>query len=194
MEDVTTVAFDLMDTVLRDPYREALEAAVDVPLAELFRRRDASRYPAFERGEISEAEYWQAFEDAGLSVDVEAFHRTRRAGYAWIPGVREVLEDLRGRVRLVTASNYPHWVEEVAADHLDGYFDAVIASVHLGARKPDGDFYVRLCAAIEAAPAEVLFVDDRETNVAGAREVGLQAHHFTNADALRSRLASLGLL
>jgi HAD superfamily hydrolase (TIGR01509 family) len=187
-DDRPVVAFDLMDTLLRDPFREALEAATDRPLRDLFRLRDPNVYPALERGELSEAEYWAAFADAGIDVDPEAFHRTRREGYAWLDGMRDLLADLDGRVRRVVASNYPIWVEEVAATWLHGLIDEVFASCHLRARKPDEAFYRGLCGALGVPPHRVLFVDDREDNVVGAREFGMAAVRFVDAASVRRAL------
>jgi HAD superfamily hydrolase (TIGR01509 family) len=187
------VAFDLMDTVVRDPYREALEAATGVPVEELFASRDATAYPALERGDLAEEAYWATYAAAGFEVDVDAFHATRRAGYRWLAGMRELLEDLEGHVHRVVASNYPRWIEEVHDTFLGDAFDDVQASCHLGARKPDPTFYTRLLDVLRAAPDEVAFVDDREANVAAAREVGMHATVFAGAEALRHWLRELGV-
>jgi HAD superfamily hydrolase (TIGR01509 family) len=191
---IRVVAFDLMDTVLYDPFREALAAATDVSLAELFRRRDPSVYPAFERGELDEAAYWGHYERAGVAVDPDAFHRVRREGIRFLPGMARLLDELTGRVQRVTASNYPIWVEQLAREHLTGRFEHVLASYHLGVRKPEQAFYERLLAAVDASADEVLFVDDREENVAGAREAGIDAHRFTDVVRLREWLTDRGVL
>ena len=190
---VSVVAFDLMDTLVRDPYREALEAATGLPLPELFQRRLPNLYPDFECGRITEQQYWQGMTDAGIAVDPDVFHRTRRAGYEWLPGMRDLLEDVSANARCVIASNYPDWIHEVVAP-LDGVIDAVYASHDLGVRKPDPVFFERLLAA-EVVPADqVLFVDDRESNVEAARSLGMPAIRFTDALALRKDLRTAGLL
>lgn len=188
---VGAVAFDLMDTVVRDPYREALRAGTGMEPSELFATRDLSAWPAFERGELTEREYFDTYGD--IEVDVDAFHRARREGYAWIPGMRELLVDLEGRVARVAASNYPVWVEELADGMLAGLFEQVLASHHLGVRKPDPAFYERLCARLDRAPDDVLFVDDREDNVDAATDAGLHGHLFAGADDLRERIRREGV-
>lgn len=187
------VAFDLMDTVVRDPYREALEAATGLPVRELFALRDPGAYPRLELGELTEEAYWEVYREAGIAVDVEAFHATRRAGYRWIAGMRELVHDLEGHALRVVASNYPDWIDEVAETVLDGVFDDVHASCHLGARKPDPGFFTRLLDEVDAGPEDVVFVDDREPNVAAAEAVGIRAHRFTDARSLRAWLRDLGL-
>ncbi len=174
---IRVVAFDVMDTLLTDPFRAALEAATGLTLAELMSRRDPAVYPAFERGELTEEAYWAHHAALGVEVDPAAFHATRRAGTRWRPGMAALLSDLEGRVRRVGASNYPVWIEELITGPLAGVLDEVLASHHLGARKPDHAFYERLLERLGCAAAEVAFIDDREVNVVAAREVGLPAHH-----------------
>lgn len=182
------VALDLMDTVLVDPFREALHAATGLTPREIFARRNPASYPAFERGELSEEDYWQAFRDAGIAFDADAFHATRRSGYRWIDGMRELIDHLRPHAAVVAASNYPHWVRELEDDLLAGCFEHVHVSYRVGARKPDPAFFTALLDEVEAEPHEVFFVDDREVNVEGAREVGLHAHLFRDAPSLRAWL------
>jgi HAD superfamily hydrolase (TIGR01549 family) len=190
---IAAIAFDLMDTVVRDPYREALEAATGLPIAELFRRRSRHAYPALERGELSEEAYWEVYAEAGIEVDPEAFHRVRRQGTTWVPGMPELLDDLAGVVVRATASNYPDWIEELAAGTLAGRFERVLASCHLGVRKPEPAFFARLLEELDLLAAQVLFVDDREENVVAAREAGLASHRFRGAGELRAWLLAHGV-
>jgi HAD superfamily hydrolase (TIGR01509 family) len=190
---VRVVLFDVMDTVLVDPFRDALRACTTVPLEELFTRRDADLWPAFERGELDEAGYWSGWDAAGLPYDREAFHAARRAGTRWVGGMPELLDDLAGVVERVTASNYPVWIDELATEHLVGRFEQVLASHHLGARKPDPAFFARLLDRIGAGADEAVFVDDRQVNVEAAQRVGLVSHRFEDAVTLRAWLVDLGL-
>jgi FMN hydrolase / 5-amino-6-(5-phospho-D-ribitylamino)uracil phosphatase len=191
---IRAVAFDLMDTVVRDPFREALEAATGLALDELLARRDPSIYPAFERGEIDEETYWQHYEQAGIDVDPHRFHEVRRAGTRWLPGMPGLLDELDGVVLRVTASNYSHWVEQLAEEMLGHRFDRVLASCHLGVRKPQAGFYRALLDRLGMSPAEVAFVDDRDVNVEGARSAGMAARRFVDAGDLRHWLVDLGVL
>lgn len=192
---IRLVAFDLMDTVVRDPYREALEAGSGMRLEELLRRRGgvSDAWPAFERGELTEDAYWRLHAEAGVTIDRDAFHTARRAGYRFLPGMAELLGQLEGQVRRVVATNYPDWIAELTTGLLAGRVDAVHASCHLGVRKPDAAFYRRLLAETGMAPHEVLFVDDREVNVEGARAVGIAAHRFTDVPRLVTWLREAGL-
>lgn len=190
---VRVVAFDVMDTVLRDPYREALEAATGLAPSAIFERRDPEAYPAFERGDLTEDEYWTTFTDAGVPVDRDAFHAARRAGYAWLDGMRDLLVDVRRRHTVVAASNYPHWLDEVHEELLADVVDLVVGSHQLGARKPEAAFYRGLARATRTEPGEIVFVDDREVNIEGAVAVGLQAVRYESAAQVRCDLRAVGV-
>lgn len=74
---------------------------------------------------------------------------------------------------------------------LAGRFDAVVVSCEVGCSKPDAAIYGLTLSRIGTAPAETLFVDDREENVAAARALGMQALLFAGPEgeaALRSAL------
>lgn len=193
MTRIAAIAFDVMDTLLTDPFRKALQAGTGLGLAELTERRSPHLWPAFERGELDEAAFWDGFAADGIPCDEEAFHRVRRQGTDWIPGIDELLDELAGRVRRVTASNYPIWIDELAVGVLAGRIDEVIASTHLGARKPDAVFYERLLHRLGLPTSAVLFVDDRQENVDSARELGIASHRFVDAATLRAWLAQHGV-
>jgi FMN hydrolase / 5-amino-6-(5-phospho-D-ribitylamino)uracil phosphatase len=192
------VCFDLMDTVLRDPYQEALTAATGLSLRELAAVRDKDTWPLFEIGAIDEGEFTRRYflAGSGHTFDLDAFHRARRAGYAFLPGIEAILDELRAAgVALYVASNYPIWIEELRATFaLDDRFDAVIASHHLRCRKPSPEFFAGLFTHVAERPDAGLFVDDRRENCDAAVRAGMPAHLFSTAEALRARLVSDGFI
>lgn len=191
------VCFDLMDTVLYDPYREALFAATGLDLATLAAARDRTCWPDFETGAIDEPTFAQRYFPTGSAhtFDLEAFHHERRRGYRFLPGMEPLLESLRGRAALYIASNYPIWIEEVRVTFgLDAHFEGVIASHHVGHRKPDLPFYEALLARVPHPAETCLFVDDRKENCEAAERAGMRSHHFKDAADLASRLRKEHLL
>ena len=93
-------------------------------------------------------------------------------------------------------SNYPPWYQ--LCDRRLGVTRWVrpsFVSCHTGVRKPDTEAYLGPCRELGVAPADCLFVDDREPNVAAARELGLDALRFDgDVTALRAALRERGLL
>jgi putative hydrolase of the HAD superfamily len=73
------------------------------------------------------------------------------------------------------------------------YFDALVLSHQVGARKPRREFFEH-CQRLAACPAaECVFIDDLPANVAGARELGWHGIVFTGVADLRRELVSLGV-
>lgn len=74
--------------------------------------------------------------------------------------------------------------------------DALYPSCQLRVAKPDPGYFRAILAAEGIPAAQALFIDDREDNVAAAREVGLAAVRHepeSGADGLRRILASYGV-
>ena len=82
------LAFDLMGTLVTDPYLEAYEAASGLPWEAFRRLRPGDAYPALERGEIAEGEYWGRLRAAGIPIDEERFHDVRAARCSSSPTIR----------------------------------------------------------------------------------------------------------
>ena len=74
------------------------------------------------------------------------------------------------------------------------YFSVALSSCYLGLRKPDPAIYQRALDILGRTAERVLFIDDRVENVAAAEAEGIQAIWFEGADALRSRMVSIGVL
>jgi putative hydrolase of the HAD superfamily len=68
-----------------------------------------------------------------------------------------------------------------------------IFSAELGKAKPDPEAYRRLADRLEVAPEEILFFDDDEPLVMGARAAGLSAYRVGGVAAVRAALAAHGL-
>jgi putative hydrolase of the HAD superfamily len=53
-------------------------------------------------------------------------------------------------------------------------------SYALGMAKPEEAIYIATAEALKTPPARILFIDDREENIAAAEMVGMQAVHYTD--------------
>jgi HAD superfamily hydrolase (TIGR01509 family) len=188
-----TLLIDLLDVLLYDPYREALAAAGAGAraLAPPAVRHEA--WTRFEVAAIDEAEFVDRYTAGNpAAFDAAAFHRVRRGGYRWLPGMHDLLAGVPLETHV--ASNYPVWIRELRADFgLDDLVDGVWASCDLGVRKPDPAFFLRLLEHVGREPAACLFVDDRPENVAAAAALGLRAHVFRGAPDLVLRLRAEGV-
>ena len=71
-------------------------------------------------------------------------------------------------------------------------FDNRFCSYQFGTKKPDPEAFTRLVQLVGKAPDQCWFIDDKKSNVQGARMAGLRAHHFVNYDGLVEEAKQIG--
>jgi 2-haloacid dehalogenase len=114
-----------------------------------------------------------------------------------VEGTLRLMERLEARgVPLYAITNFSAEKFEVARRRfafLDR-FRGVVVSAHEQTVKPDRRIFEILIERYGLRADECLFIDDSKVNVAGARAVGMAAHHFKAAAGLEKTLAELGLI
>jgi glucose-1-phosphatase len=70
----------------------------------------------------------------------------------------------------------------------------VFCSAQFKLGKPDPKVFLLCLQALDTAPADCFFIDDKPENPEGARAAGLSAHHYLNDTLLREELFQRGLL
>ncbi len=80
-------------------------------------------------------------------------------------------------------------------EHFDlrSHFPVFFSSCFLGLRKPDEAIYRLVLQVTQQAPANCVFIDDREVNLECPRELGINTIMFRDAEKLRSELRELGV-
>lgn len=116
-------------------------------------------------------------------------------------GVMQIVAELRAAgVYCALASNQNACRARYMSDDL-GYaasFDHAFYSCDLGFTKPDLRFFQAVIDALRLPPDQVLFIDDRQENVAAARDAGIRAALFQpppgteSAQELRRLLEAAG--
>ncbi|MEU9875033.1 HAD-IA family hydrolase [Streptomyces phaeochromogenes] len=157
--------------------------------------------PPYDAGRQSAPEYWTAVlrslsVDVGLDVeadtieelrltDIDSWSRVDNRMVAYVQSLRAVTE-------VALLSNIP-------SDHADAFLaaqpwlhtlDHVAFSGKIKAAKPAPAAFHHCVIAMRAAPADFLFVDDREENVRAAQAVGMNGHVFTDRDELTAAIAT----
>ncbi len=180
--------FDLMDTVLVDPFFPAIRSFLDEDgIREWASLRRPGIFEAFEKGEISEREYLRKFYgDEPLPDHMPPVARLKKRMFGQVdfrPGMDELLQEFSHRDDLILgiASNYSAWYHDVLGKRpeLNRWFDYFFFSCEMGVRKPDARYFEIIEESLATRtfqPENVWFFDDRPANLKPARQKGWQAH------------------
>lgn len=155
---------------------------------------------AFERGHLSEDEYWRQTVCAEVSphpvnvADLRAFMRAQSQPFE---DSLAVLRDLsrRRQWQLVALNNEAlelnlYRIEQFG---LAQHFNVFLSSCFLDARKPDALIFERAMQILQRRPEECVFTDDREENLVYPRLQGWHTIPFQGPQALREELRRLGV-
>lgn len=151
-----------------------------------------------DQGTLSIADYWRGIAaELGAEWSGPLVHRLWLADYrSWLSfdeGTLQVLTDLHhGGTRLALLSNAGRdFGSYFRHGSLGGLFEDVFVSGELGLIKPDAGIFRAMLSQLGIGADELVFIDNKEENVRGAREVGAIGHVFTSATGLREFLTGL---
>lgn len=197
-DSIDVLLFDLGGVLVRIDFGRvfahwAAAASADAKVLAARFRFD-SAYEQHERGELSGAAYL-AHVARELAIDITPdalesgwnaiFEGTFDAAFAAIAQV-----PLRKAVFSNTNEIHrPVWTQRYAAQLAP--FERLFSSSQMGLRKPEQAAFARIAQQLGVAPERILFFDDLEENVVGAREAGLNAVHVQDADVVPRTLAAL---
>ncbi len=114
-----------------------------------------------------------------------------------VPGSLELMERLEQRgapLYAITNFSAEKFAEARRRFPFLDRFRGVIVSAHERLLKPDRAIFELLLSRYRLRAEECLFIDDSAANVAGARAVGMAAHHFKDAAGLEEALVAHRLL
>ncbi|MCT4553163.1 MAG: HAD-IA family hydrolase [Pelagimonas sp.] len=130
-----------------------------------------------------------------LAQYVERYTRTVPDKIAGSWDILFALKDAGIPVHAITNWSAETWPEGLKVHpELGAVFGTTIVSGEVGVVKPSVEIYRLLCDRAEVRPEHSVFIDDGLHNCLGAKAAGMDAIHFTGAEALSAALAERGLL
>ncbi|WP_416966763.1 HAD family hydrolase [Streptomyces sp. 4F14] len=187
------VLFDLFGVIARHQRPGALEkmAARCHTSGDAFTTAYWTHRPPYDAGRQTASAYWtDVLHALSCPADADMIEELRLTDIDSWSRVDDrmvtYVRNLRDRVRVALLSNIP-------ADHADAFLaaqpwlhdlDHLAFSGRIGAAKPDPAAFQYSVVALRSAPADFLFVDDREENVRAAQAVGMNGHVFQSQDDL----------
>jgi putative hydrolase of the HAD superfamily len=203
MGDVKGVLFDYgmvlsgpPDPAARDDMKRVL--GLDEPG---FQRLYWKHREAYDRGTLSGVAYWETIArelhkplDARqlntlLNADTDLWTQPNREMIEWAAALQQagiktgILSNLGDAMEAGIRARFP-WLEQFAHHTF---------SHRLGIAKPDAAIYRHAAEGLGLPPGEILFVDDKEENIAAARDAGMLAVQYTGHADFIAELQNLGL-
>lgn len=203
MTNTSAVLFDLDDTLVDFQYsrrhglravQALLPALAQVPLEELELVHDAQLHANYLRtlgGGLSDdaarlerirgicGRYRLQPDETAVSQAADAYAQAQRSNARLVPGVRELLDALRGRVKIGVVTNGPSARQRGKLERFgirSGDLDVLAISEEVGATKPDPAIFAFALARLGVAPARATMVGDSwENDVLGALGSGMAA-------------------
>ncbi len=155
---------------------------------EYFRKHKGS----YDAGTLSDVAFWKGYvEYTGVRCTPADVKRKIRESFRIDQRVLDVLAKLRATgVKVIIASNIDENTLVGLRERIDfaRLFDAAYFSCELRVVKRDPEFFRRIIVEQRLAPATTLFIDDLEKNLASARSLGIQTHHYTGYESFEKRV------
>lgn len=153
---------------------------------------------AFESGRCSAEDFAVGLVDE-LALELapdEVIERFTAFPRGLFPGSRELAAEVGSRVTtgVLSNTNPLHWEFQADADEIKALCHHAFLSYRLGLVKPDREIYERVATDLAVEPSRILFIDDNQINVDGARRAGLLAEVARGPGEAAAVLAGFGLV
>jgi putative hydrolase of the HAD superfamily len=152
---------------------------------------------AFKRGKLSEKAFWDSVnKKLGLSLSIDEYKSLLAKHYEIDSNVRNVLLKTvaLGYTPLICSNNFPTRIEVL--DRKFGFladFPVRIFSYEVGFMKPAIEIFQALVNKSGYLAEEIVYADDKEESLSGARSLGIQTHLYTDFDQYVAFLNALGV-
>lgn len=109
--------------------------------------------------------------------------------------VYKLMKKLKKNYKIGLLSNFiSEWLKILLKKfNLEKIFDAMIISTEHKMIKPDPKMYLLVTEMLGVKPQEAVFIDDRESNIKGAENIGIKGILYNNPQDLKEKLKKLGI-
>ena len=194
------IVFDfggVVGKVNRKPILQQMAHNLDIPYNHI---KVAMAGDHFYQALKQDLKFWQDFalaHDRTLPQDWTRKLATYRAAVVTrVPGTAEIIEELKMegyQVALLSNTKQDRANFLRAQGYYDS-FDPVLVSCEMGTKKPLAPAFHQLIERVNTEPNNIIFIDNKRTNVHAAKRAGIDAIHFTSAESLQKSLAQKKIL
>jgi putative hydrolase of the HAD superfamily len=151
----------------------------------------------YKEGKMTDDEFWTwAGNEWKLDKTPKELMNLLILGYEVDESVVEIVKNVRvnGYKTLICTSNFPARINGLQErfKFLDN-FDAWALSYEVGFNKPAKELFEELVKKSGVNANEIVFADDHQDNVDGAKQVGIEAFFYEGFDKFIEKLKDLGV-
>ena len=152
---------------------------------------------AYREGRIGRDEFWtKVKQELNLAEDIETLEREWINRYELIEGTKDILQELAKKYKVYFLSdNVKERVEAIDKkfDFLS-WFETGVFSHEVGVRKPHPKIYQIALQKAGVKPEEAIFIDDNESALKPASQMGMITILFISPEQLKDRIKELKIL
>jgi glucose-1-phosphatase len=151
----------------------------------------------YKLGKLTDEQFWGwALEKWKLDLTIEKLVDLMIKGYEVNEDVEKIVRKVRsnGYLTLICSNNFPARINGLQKrfGFLDN-FDAAVYSHTAGVAKPNKEIFEKLVEESGVKPEEIVFADDNEEKLFGAKEIGIHAFLYEGFDKYLLELKRLGI-
>ena len=200
---VQVILFDIGGVILKWKDRWLYNnVAKRFGLSELLLANECKKeLPNLRLGKISEQEMWQKIGKQINSKELtnikgSLIYDVFKARIRIDNSIFVIIKQLQKKnIKMGILSNTTSVMHSVVEKLIDmSYFDYQFLSFGIGLEKPDEKIFEYVTGQMPYSKEEILFIDDRLSNVNAAKEFGIKAIHFTNTFQFIADLNKLEIL
>jgi len=152
---------------------------------------------AFKCGEVEEEAFWEhAIQYWRIPIGRAALLELLPKGYE----VNQEVEDFRARLKeggyqvCICSNNFTTRVRLLDKKfNFLSKFDVAVFSYDVGVLKPNKEIFRALVEKLNCLPEEIVYSDDNEDKLVGAKELGIQCFVYEDFESFKQQLISHGV-
>lgn len=178
---IKAIIFDFYGVFYTDPYSAWLTANN--------LKREGEYYTVVHQqdiGEINDQQFLNRLSELiGRTVTNEELYSAVKID----PGVVRIARTLKGQYKTALLSNASSSLYQLLNEYdLTDIFDEIVVSSDVGIAKPDPRIFEYTLEKLGVNPSDTVFIDDNETYVHAAKELGINSLQFTSSEQLQTNL------
>lgn len=197
---IKAIIFDLGGVLFTNgtkKFIKSLSSRYKIPRDKVKEIMDGKLGSEYREGKITRDEFWKKLlSQLHIDEEINTLEDEWINGYELIEGTRDIILELSKNYKVYYLSdNVRERVERINGKYsFFQWFEGGIFSHEVGVKKPHPQIYRLALEKASVHPNEAVFIDDKESCLPPAIEMGMTTILFTSPEQLRKELIQLNLV